>query len=197
MYLSAGMKRKYEILKADSHMAACLRTRLVRQPRFNLFTLAHSASKSVIEARTFSLSRPLSVTSAVRHPNALLTAPLRIRPFFSFTSNPSPARKTLQPLFFINSRQLSTLTNTSPLPPPHVQSLPPLSPPSVSSWLLFSSLLVFGIIVVGGVTRLTESGLSITEWRPITGTIPPLSQDEWEDEFDKYKATPEFKLCVF
>lgn len=59
-----------------------------------------------------------------------------------------------------------------------------------------SAVLVFGVIVVGGVTRLTESGLSITEWKPITGTIPPLSQEEWAVEFEKYKATPEFKLYV-
>lgn len=59
-----------------------------------------------------------------------------------------------------------------------------------------SAVLVFGVIVVGGVTRLTESGLSITEWKPITGTIPPLSQEEWVVEFEKYKATPEFKLYV-
>ena len=56
--------------------------------------------------------------------------------------------------------------------------------------------MVFGVIVVGGVTRLTESGLSITEWKPITGIIPPLGQEEWTVEFEKYKATPEFKLCV-
>jgi len=59
-----------------------------------------------------------------------------------------------------------------------------------------SAGLVFAVIVVGGVTRLTESGLSITEWKPITGTIPPLNQEEWMVEFEKYKATPEFKLCV-
>ena len=72
--------------------------------------------------------------------------------------------------------------------------LPVLSPPPVAGWLIFSSVLVFAVIVVGGVTRLTESGLSITEWKPITGVIPPLSQAEWEEEFTKYKATPEFKL---
>jgi len=54
--------------------------------------------------------------------------------------------------------------------------------------------LVFAVIVVGGVTRLTESGLSITEWKPITGIIPPLNADDWNIEFEKYKATPEFKL---
>jgi heme a synthase len=78
--------------------------------------------------------------------------------------------------------------------PPPSQPLPLLPPKSVGIWLMISSTLVFSIIVVGGVTRLTESGLSITEWKPITGVIPPLTQQEWEQEFTKYKATPEFKL---
>jgi cytochrome c oxidase assembly protein subunit 15 len=50
-----------------------------------------------------------------------------------------------------------------------------------------------GMVVVGGVTRLTESGLSITEWKPIVGAIPPLSKSEWEAEFEKYKQFPEYK----
>ena len=79
---------------------------------------------------------------------------------------------------------------------PAGEDLPILSPPSVGFWLLGSSVLVFAVIVVGGVTRLTESGLSITEWRPVTGILPPLSQAEWETEFEKYKLTPEFKLYV-
>ena len=79
---------------------------------------------------------------------------------------------------------------------PDAQPLPVLSPPAVGNWLLLSSTLVIAVIVVGGVTRLTESGLSITEWRPITGVLPPLSLTEWQDEFEKYRATPEFRLCV-
>ncbi|KAH7916698.1 COX15/CtaA family [Hygrophoropsis aurantiaca] len=75
-----------------------------------------------------------------------------------------------------------------------VAPLPVLAPPAVGRWLLFSSALVFAVIVVGGVTRLTESGLSITEWKPITGIIPPLTLEDWNIEFEKYKATPEFKL---
>lgn len=73
-------------------------------------------------------------------------------------------------------------------------TLPILPSPAVGRWLLLSSVLVLGVIVVGGVTRLTESGLSITEWRPITGILPPLSHTEWMVEFDKYKETPEFKM---
>jgi cytochrome c oxidase assembly protein subunit 15 len=72
--------------------------------------------------------------------------------------------------------------------------LPVLAPPAVGRWLLFSSAMVFAVIVVGGVTRLTESGLSITEWKPITGIIPPMNVEDWSVEFEKYKATPEFKL---
>ena len=59
-------------------------------------------------------------------------------------------------------------------------------------WLGFMCALVTAMIVVGGATRLTNSGLSITEWKPITGAIPPLSLGEWALEFEKYKQIPEF-----
>jgi cytochrome c oxidase assembly protein subunit 15 len=62
---------------------------------------------------------------------------------------------------------------------------------------LLSSVLVLAVIVIGGVTRLTEPGLSITEWWPITGVFLPLSHVEWEDQFDEYKATSEFRPYVF
>ncbi|KAG9238924.1 cytochrome c oxidase assembly protein-like protein cox15 [Amylocarpus encephaloides] len=65
---------------------------------------------------------------------------------------------------------------------------------SVAYWLLGSAASVFGIVVFGGLTRLTESGLSITEWKPVTGSLPPLSLADWESEFEKYCASPEFKL---
>ena len=53
--------------------------------------------------------------------------------------------------------------------------------------------LVFLMVVVGGITRLTESGLSITEWKPITGAIPPLTHDQWMDAFRLYQQTPEYQ----
>lgn len=61
-------------------------------------------------------------------------------------------------------------------------------------WLLGSAASVFGIVVFGGLTRLTESGLSITEWKPVTGSLPPMSTADWESEFEKYRASPEFKI---
>src|SRR5258708_3322579 len=65
---------------------------------------------------------------------------------------------------------------------------------SVGYWLVGSAGLVFGIVVLGGLTSLTESGLSITEWKPVTGTIPPTTETEWEHEFSLYKESPEFKI---
>lgn len=66
-------------------------------------------------------------------------------------------------------------------------------PLAIANWLMFVAGLVFLMVVVGGITRLTESGLSITEWRPISGAIPPLTQEQWQHAFDLYKATPEYR----
>ncbi|KAJ0119791.1 cytochrome c oxidase assembly protein COX15 [Diaporthe amygdali] len=71
-------------------------------------------------------------------------------------------------------------------------SFPDTSSKSVAYWLLGSAASVFGIVVFGGLTRLTESGLSITEWRPVTGSLPPMSPEDWESEFAKYRASPEY-----
>lgn len=86
---------------------------------------------------------------------------------------------------------------------------PKISEKTVAYWLLGSAASVFGIVVFGGLTRLTESGyehcfihpehsltagsLSITEWKPVTGSLPPTSAEDWESEFNLYRASPEFK----
>lgn len=64
----------------------------------------------------------------------------------------------------------------------------------VAAWLLVCAALVFAIVVVGGVTRLTRSGLSIVEWQPLAGALPPLTDASWRELFAKYQATPEFRL---
>ena len=64
----------------------------------------------------------------------------------------------------------------------------------VAAWLLVCAALVFAMVVVGGVTRLTHSGLSMVEWQPLVGAIPPLSEADWQSLFAKYQQTPEFKL---
>src|SRR6056297_2557913 len=61
-------------------------------------------------------------------------------------------------------------------------------------WLMLLFALVVVMIAVGGLTRLTDSGLSITEWKPVTGAMPPMSEAAWELEFDKYRAIPEYQL---
>lgn len=60
-------------------------------------------------------------------------------------------------------------------------------------WLVIVGLFVCAMILVGGATRLTDSGLSITEWRPVTGAIPPMSEAAWQAEFDKYRQIPEYQ----
>jgi len=67
----------------------------------------------------------------------------------------------------------------------------------VAAWLLACAALVFAIVLVGGVTRLTRSGLSIVEWQPLIGALPPLSQADWEALFARYRETPEFRLVNF
>lgn len=62
----------------------------------------------------------------------------------------------------------------------------------IGVWLLACSACVWIVLVTGGVTRLTHSGLSIVEWKPVVGTLPPLSAAQWEREFEKYRLTPEF-----
>lgn len=66
-------------------------------------------------------------------------------------------------------------------------------PLALARWLLVMAGLVLAIVAVGGITRLTESGLSITQWKPITGALPPLTEADWLAEFELYKATGEYR----
>src|ERR1700751_283444 len=63
---------------------------------------------------------------------------------------------------------------------------------AIRVWLLAVAALIALMVLVGGATRLTESGLSITEWKPVTGALPPLSQAEWERAFEAYKLIPQY-----
>jgi cytochrome c oxidase assembly protein subunit 15 len=67
-------------------------------------------------------------------------------------------------------------------------------PRAIAHWLIAVAALVFAMIVVGGITRLTESGLSITRWEPITGAVPPLDEAAWQAEFDAYRQSPQYQL---
>src|SRR5882724_9785858 len=73
----------------------------------------------------------------------------------------------------------------------------PLSYPSsrpVAIWVKTGVFMLLVQVILGGVTRLTGSGLSITEWNVVTGTVPPLNSTQWQDAFDKYRQTPQFQI---
>src|SRR6476469_6410153 len=65
---------------------------------------------------------------------------------------------------------------------------------AIAYWLLVCCGMIFAMVVIGGITRLTLSGLSITEWQPVSGAVPPLSHAAWLTEFEKYRRIPQYKL---
>jgi heme a synthase len=69
-----------------------------------------------------------------------------------------------------------------------------INSPSVGVWLWAIAVLIFCMVIVGGATRLTDSGLSITEWKPLLGAIPPLNEAHWLEAFEKYKLIPEYQV---
>ncbi|KAF5333375.1 hypothetical protein D9611_002249 [Ephemerocybe angulata] len=146
-------------------------------PRFT--PLKSSATRSI-----FSLANRSRIVHTSRA--------LAVKPQCSQTRTPSNALRVLGQSRFISFTKSSSRPATGATA--DSTPLPILAPPAVGGWLMASATLVLAIIVVGGVTRLTESGLSITEWKPITGVVPPLTHDDWMVEFNKYKETPEFKL---
>ena len=79
-------------------------------------------------------------------------------------------------------------------PDPVIETkLPGTVSKGIINWLILCCLLVFVMVVIGGITRLTHSGLSMVDWKPVTGIFPPTSESDWEEEFRKYKLSPEFK----
>ncbi len=66
-------------------------------------------------------------------------------------------------------------------------------PKAIANWLIVVAAMVLLMIVVGGITRLTESGLSMVRWEPISGAVPPMSEAAWQAEFDHYRATPQYR----
>ncbi len=132
-----------------------------------------------------------SITTDLRLPDrSRWVLASRQRPFHVLVS---PLRR-LQPAFSPSYRRYSTVTAHSQTGFQDVSTSsvrPTTIPRSLPNWLLGCSALVFGILVIGGLTRLTESGLSITEWQPLTGILPPITQAEWDIEWEKYRVSPE------
>ncbi|HMK70857.1 MAG TPA: COX15/CtaA family protein, partial [Xanthobacteraceae bacterium] len=74
-----------------------------------------------------------------------------------------------------------------------MSATPKLHARAIGLWLYAAAALVLAMVLVGGATRLTESGLSITEWKPVMGTLPPLGEGQWQAEFEKYQAIPQYR----
>ena len=77
---------------------------------------------------------------------------------------------------------------------PATPSVPRTRLSAVAIWLLVVLAMTAAIVMVGGLTRLTDSGLSITEWKPVTGIIPPLTDSDWQEELEKYRSTTEYQV---
>lgn len=86
----------------------------------------------------------------------------------------------------------TTSTLAAPEEAARVQSNLDLRP--VALWLFGCCAMIFAMVIIGGITRLTWSGLSITEWQPVTGVLPPLSDGAWAAEFEKYRQIPQYRL---
>src|SRR5687768_5388067 len=84
---------------------------------------------------------------------------------------------------------MASLPQTASTDPGSAHAARPLA---LANWLFVVAALIALIVVVGGITRLTESGLSIVEWKPVTGILPPLSEAQWRAEFTAYQRIPQF-----
>ncbi|KAI7200640.1 cytochrome c oxidase assembly protein-like protein cox15, partial [Hortaea werneckii] len=116
---------------------------------------------------------------------------LFLRSQSSSATAPSPLGALSQTIGQSPSKTAANATSSSSS---STSSWPNHTPRSVGYFLLLSATSVFGIVVLGGLTRLTESGLSITEWKPVTGSFPPTTPEHWEAEFALYRQSPEFKM---
>ncbi|ORZ33926.1 cytochrome oxidase assembly protein-domain-containing protein [Catenaria anguillulae PL171] len=151
-------------------MASAIRPRPVQ-----LFSSPCLAATSATRTFTsFARSSPVATTAAAKSASPSV-APLRSR-----------LRSLALQWTARASRRASSTSSTG--------TVTPISHPIIGKWFLFSSSLVFGIVVVGGITRLTESGLSITEWNLIRGMAWPSTKEAWDEEFNKYQQSPEYKL---
>jgi len=73
------------------------------------------------------------------------------------------------------------------------RSVPEIHARAVRLWLLAAAAMIFLTLIIGGATRLTVSGLSIVEWKPVTGVLPPMSESAWQSEFEKYQEIPQYR----
>ena len=161
--------------------------------RFLARSLHQAAAAAGRQSSTSRLSTSLPSLPSTSTPSRILKntriQPSLLRAFHRSTRR--PATITAEPVATSSSSSSSSSSSGSNA---SSSELPRLTSPGVSTHLFVISGLVFAIVVVGGLTRLTESGLSITEWNLVTGTLPPLNQEDWLSEYNKYMVTPEGQL---
>ena len=173
----------------------CTRSRPDEQTSFIRFL---RANVSLLIAMFSIAGARLPWIPAFRHSTHL---PLRtFSTGFRLTPRLKPVQRAFQPLpTFRSIRSLATATFTPTEASATATAAPETArtiPKSLPYWLFGCSALVFGILIIGGLTRLTESGLSITEWNLVTGIRPPITKAEWDAEWEKYKVSPEGVLWV-
>jgi hypothetical protein len=134
--------------------------------------------------------RPLAGLSrmTVRQPNVLASRSFLTKTVQVKQSSLLSFSKSFKSSFIASQKRYMTAAATA------TTNATTVTKPAVAYWLYFNAGMIFAIVVVGGLTRLTESGLSITEWNVISGMKPPRSELEWTEEFEKYKQFPEYKL---
>jgi len=148
--------------------------------KFHSFSVLRRASSCLTKEILTCRARTVASRARIQG-NAFLS--IRSTPFFQFhrLQTTQVPRHATSPIEAANISRVRAKT-----------SFPSTSSKQVGYWLIGSAVSVFGIVVFGGLTRLTESGLSITEWRPVTGSLPPFNPEQWEAEFTKYRSSPEF-----
>lgn len=155
----------------------------------SLSTSSHASPRVTVAATSSSLHS----SSLVRRPTASLSRPSPS----AIVNLLAPISKRFQSTTVYSASEPSSNASTTKATDTHPEaaSTPLVSKPVVAYHLYALAFLVYAIVVVGGLTRLTESGLSITEWNPgFKGMRLPMTNAEWEAEWDKYKQTPEFVL---
>ena len=195
-FSAAKLTQKQIEMQAATSLKSMYKKTLVFKSNFNFlnsrFSILHSSPPRPPPALALCCH-----FSPPRQPTPTLMIACRLYSTFKYSTTSSTVPKTewtaettLSPSTTTPSITTASTTST----PSKQQELQEPSKPIVGYWYLFCGSLVFGIVILGGVTRLTESGLSIVEWNLIKGMKPPSSPQEWHQEFEKYKLFPEYKL---
>ncbi|CAK7233432.1 Cytochrome c oxidase assembly protein cox15 [Sporothrix bragantina] len=193
-FFQAGLRRA--LVQVPKSPFACRQCLKQTQQKVQITSLSQSRNAFSTASRT--AGQPAGAVTI--RPAALLcrnssrASSFSLRGLSTSTTRQAPAPS--KPLSTAATTEATASTATAPSESSSSSSetsnFPDTSSKAAAYWLIASAVSVFGIVVWGGLTRLTESGLSITEWKPVTGAMPPRNEEDWEAEFTKYRASPEY-----